>query len=124
MNVWGIAIDDDILGFGYPSSESCPVGSSTMSRPGTRDRVDAPAEGEEGDRQTMDENRAEDDESDDRLDGLCQELGLGLRITSFGVWQLVNGKCGDEYGTYGGLVSEQDKTLSKVMNAPTPIGPK
>jgi len=47
----------------------------------------------------MDENRAEDDEGDDRLDGLCQELGLGLRFVSFRVWQLVNGKCGDEYST-------------------------
>lgn len=86
MNVWGIAIDDDILGFGYSSSESGPISSATMSRPGTGDGVDAPAEGEEGDRETMDENRAEDDESDDRLDGLCQEFGLGLRITSFRVW--------------------------------------
>ena len=71
VDVWGITIDDDILGFRHPSSESCPIGSTTMSRPGTGDGVDAPAKGEEGDGKTMDKNRAEDDESDDRLNGLC-----------------------------------------------------
>jgi len=49
VDVCGIAIDDDILGFGHPSSESGPIGSATMSRPGTGDRLDAPAKGEEGD---------------------------------------------------------------------------
>ena len=99
VDVWVIAIDDDILGFGYPSSESGPIGSPAMSRPGTGDRVDTPAEGEEGDRKTMDENRTEDDESDDRLDGLCKELWLSLGLTSFRVWKLMDSECGNEYGT-------------------------
>jgi hypothetical protein len=86
VDVSGIAVDDDVLGFGYPSSEGGPIGSATVSRPCTGDGVDAPAEGEEGDRKTVDENRAEDDESDDRLDGLCQEFGW--------VW----GSCPSGYG--------------------------
>jgi len=35
-----IAVDDDVLGFGYPSSEGGPIGSPTMSRPCARDGVD------------------------------------------------------------------------------------
>ena len=41
-----------------------------MPRPCTGDGVDAFAEGEEGDGKTVDENRTEDDERDDRLNGL------------------------------------------------------
>jgi hypothetical protein len=71
-----------------------------MSRPGARDGVDPLAEGEEGDGKAMDENRAEDDESDDRLDGRCQEFGLGLWVGSFrGVRQFFNGQGRNKYGT-------------------------
>ena len=68
-----------------------------MPRPCARDGADASAEGEEGDRKTVDENRAEDNERDNRLDGLRQEFGLGLWL-AFGHRQLMNGKGGDEYG--------------------------
>ena len=34
-----VAVDDDVLSFGYPSSEGGPIGSPTMSRPCTRDGV-------------------------------------------------------------------------------------
>ena len=97
LDVLGVAVDDDILGFGYPSGEGSPIGSATMSRPGARDGVDAFAEGEEGDGKAVDENRADDDKSDDRLDRLCQEFSLVLGVT-IRVRQLVNGKGGDEYG--------------------------
>jgi len=96
LDVSGVAVDDDVLGFGYPSSEGCPIGSATMSRPCARDGVNAFAEGEEGDGKAVDENRTEDDKSDDRLNGFCQKFRLGLRI-SLRVRQLVNGEGGDEY---------------------------
>ena len=69
-----------------------------MPRPCARDGVNASAKREEGDRQAMDENGAEDDESDNRLDGFRQEFGLGFRIATFRVRQLVNGKSGNENG--------------------------
>ena len=97
VDVPGITVDYDILGLGYPSSEGRPIGSSTVPRPCARDSADASAEGEEGDRKTVDENRAEDNERDNRLDGLRQEFGLGLWL-AFGHRQLMNGKGGDEYG--------------------------
>ena len=93
MHVSGIAVDYDILSFGYPSSEGSPIGSGTVSRPRTGDGVDAFAEGEEGDGKTVDEDGAEDDERDDGLNGLCKELGLRLRVGSFrSAWQLLNGQ--------------------------------
>jgi hypothetical protein len=55
--------------------------------------VDAFAEGEEGDRKTMNKDGAEDDESDDRLNGLCKEFGLGLGVGSLrGARQLMDGE--------------------------------
>lgn len=96
LDVSGIAVDDDVLGFGYPSSEGSPIGSATMSRPCARDGVNAFAEGEKGDGKAMDENGTEDDKSDDRLYGFRQKFRLGLRI-SLRVRQLVNGEGGDEY---------------------------
>jgi hypothetical protein len=70
-----------------------------MPRPRARDSVDAFAEGKEGDRQTVNENRAEDDKGDYRLNGHCQKFGLGLWICSIcRSWQLLNGQSRDEYG--------------------------
>ena len=70
-----------------------------MPRPCARDGVNAFTQGEEGDRKTVDENRTEDDESDDRLDGDCQEFGLVLWVlSSVRLRQLINGKGRDEYG--------------------------
>ena len=46
----------------------------------------------------MDENRAEYDECDDWLDGLCQEFLLGLWVAAIGVRQLGDGKGGNENG--------------------------
>lgn len=60
--------------------------------------MNAFTEGEEGDGKTVDENGAEDDESDDGLDGDCQEFWLGLRVLSLiRVRQFLNGKGRDEY---------------------------
>lgn len=39
LDVSGIAVDDDILGFGYPSGEGGPIGRATMSRPCARNGV-------------------------------------------------------------------------------------
>ena len=70
-----------------------------MSGPCTGDSVNAFAEGEEGNRKTMDKDGAEDDKGDDGLDGLCKEFGLRLRVGSFrGARQLLNGEGRDEYG--------------------------
>lgn len=55
--------------------------------------MDAFAEGEEGDRETVDKDRTEDDERDDGLNGLGKEFGLGLWVGSFGrARQLLNGQ--------------------------------
>lgn len=93
VDVSSIAVDDNVLSLGYPSSEGGPIGGPTMPGPRTRDGVNALAEGEEGDRKAVHENRAEDDKSDDRLNGLCQEFGLGLRVLPLlRVRKLVDGK--------------------------------
>jgi hypothetical protein len=59
--------------------------------------VDAPAEREEGDRQAVDEDRAQDEKVNDRLDRAGEQVDLGRRRVD-GLGQLGRGKCGDEDG--------------------------
>lgn len=57
LDVPGIAVDDDVLGFGHPSGESGPIGGpAAMAGPCARDGVNAFSEGKEGDGKTMNKN--------------------------------------------------------------------
>lgn len=56
LDVPGIAVDDDILGLGYPSSESGPICGPAVPGPCARDGVNTFSEGKEGDGKTVDKN--------------------------------------------------------------------